>query len=141
MKDENKDYSFGTTDKFLSEMEKLKGMVESKASIESIFKMISERVDEKFNSLSMPSSAEQRFNFQNSQHQVNLLSNRLNDVQDLCAQLRNDLFSAVTELDRAGVQRDNIIKEQLVKQIDYRFGIASRVDYSDNDTQEDGIGA
>ena len=80
MKDENKDFSFGTTDKFLNEIEKLKSIIESKASIESIFKMISEKVDEKITQLNIPSSAEQRFSQQNSQHQMNLLSNRLNDV-------------------------------------------------------------
>ena len=68
--------------------------------------------------LHIPSSNENRFLQQNITHQGQLFAKRLNEIQDLYTDLRKDLFDAVTELDRAGVQRDNMIKEQLQIQIE-----------------------
>ena len=50
-----------------------------------------------------------------------MVEKRLVEVQDLCQQLRKDLFQAVTELDRAGVQRDNLIKEQMENMMDQKL--------------------
>ena len=79
--------------------------------MDEVVKVINSKFEDKLKEMNMQSEQESRFNQQNVKHQMVMLSNRMNDVQELCSQLRNDLFQAVTELDRAGVQRDQMIKE------------------------------